>query len=96
MKLVEIADNGDVLETLRELRHVLAETIEGSTSGRDIAALTRQLQIVMNQIRELEEQSIQDDDLREIEELISQHKKVRGNKRPPSPGDPGNKRELII
>lgn len=55
MNLVQIADKGNDLETLKQLRHKIAETIEESKSGRDIAALSRQLQKVMISISEIEE-----------------------------------------
>lgn len=54
MNLAQIADEGNDLETLKQLRHKIAETIDESNSGRDIAALSRQLQIVMQQITVLE------------------------------------------
>ena len=54
MTLTEIADKGDNLETLKQLRHKLADTIDQSRSGRDISSLARQLQLVMAQISELE------------------------------------------
>ena len=50
--IVTIADSGDRLETLRALRHKVAETISKSESGRDIAALSRQLREVMAEIEE--------------------------------------------
>lgn len=56
MKLAQIADKGDNLETLKQLRHKLAETIDESKSGRDISSLARQLQLVMAQISEFEEE----------------------------------------
>lgn len=56
MKLAQIADKGDNLETLKQLRHKLAETIDESKSGRDISSLARQLQLVMAQISALEEE----------------------------------------
>ena len=52
--LVEYAESGNRLETLRKLRDKLAATIDVSDSGRDIAALSRQLTSVMEQIAELE------------------------------------------
>ena len=54
MKLAQIADKGNDLDTLKQLRHKIAETIDESKSGRDIAALSRQLQTVMQQIAALE------------------------------------------
>lgn len=73
LKLASIAQNGNNLETLRALRQTLAEAIDRTTSGRDIASLSRQLQIVMERISELEAQ--EDDDL--ISKIISQTAKVR-------------------
>ena len=54
MKLAQIADKGNDLDTLKQLRHKIAETIDESNSGRDIAALSRQLQLVMERITALE------------------------------------------
>ena len=54
--LEKIADQGDDLETLKALRQKIAKTIDESSSGRDIASLSRQLQIVMTQIAEHEEE----------------------------------------
>ena len=77
MTLVDIADKGDPLETLKRLRHDLAEAIDNSNSGRDIAALSRQLQMVMISISDLEEQK--DNTSEEIEDLIRSNslKRVR-------------------
>ncbi len=54
-KLVDVVDNNNELETLKALRMKLAETIDQSSSGRDIAALSRQLTGVTKRITELEE-----------------------------------------
>lgn len=64
----KIADKGDDLETLKALRQKIAKTIDESKSGRDIASLSRQLQIVMTQISDLEEvrKSREDDTVLEI------------------------------
>jgi hypothetical protein len=51
--LSEAAGSGDRLETLRTLRDVLARTIEGCGSPRDLAALSRQLTLVLAEIAEL-------------------------------------------
>jgi len=51
--IVSVADTGDRLETLEALRHKIAWTIHKSTSGRDIAALSKQLREVMDEIEEL-------------------------------------------
>lgn len=61
LKLANIAQNGDNLETLRALRQTLAEAIDRTTSGRDIASLSRQLQIVIEKISELEAQDSDDE-----------------------------------
>ena len=60
MNLIEAADKGNQLETAKALRHKLAETIEKSTSGRDIAALANQLRGVMETIKNLEKMNYQD------------------------------------
>ena len=54
-KLSTIADNGNMLDTLKALRQKIARTIDESESGRGIAALSRQLQMVLCSIKELEE-----------------------------------------
>lgn len=54
MRIEEIAEKGDDLATMIALRQKLARTIDESRSGRDIASLTRQLQIVLSHIEELE------------------------------------------
>lgn len=48
--LVEAARSGDTLETLERLRDKLASSIESCCSGRDMAALSRQLSQVLDQI----------------------------------------------
>ena len=48
--IVATADTGDRLETLKALRHKIARAIQNSSSGRDIAALSRQLREVMDEI----------------------------------------------
>lgn len=57
-ELAEYAKDGNRLETLRKLRDKLASTIDISESGRDIAALSRQLTSVLEQISELERNEI--------------------------------------
>ena len=68
MKLVETAQNGDHLETLKALREVLAETIESTSSARERATLALQLRMVLSEIDELEQDRKQNDD--EISELL--------------------------
>lgn len=60
MQLANIASNGNNLETLRALRQTIAEAIDRTKSGRDLASLSRQLQIVMERITELE--ALEEDD----------------------------------
>ena len=71
--LEDISAAGDDLATLKALRQKIASAIDNSNSGRDIAALSRQLTLVMDQIRKLEEQ----EPVTAIDDLISQHKAVR-------------------
>ena len=61
LKLASIAQNGDNLETLRALRQTIAEAIDRTKSGRDLASLSRQLQIVIEKISELEAQDSDDE-----------------------------------
>lgn len=80
-KLERIVKKGDELEILRVLRQKLAATIDASHSGRDIASLSRQLQIVIARIRDLEiaeATAAQDED---IEAIIRRNaaQRVRGD-----------------
>ncbi len=78
--LEQIANKGDDLETLKALRQKLARTIDESNSGRDISSLSRQLQIVMSQITELEEErKIREEDT--ILDIVRRKhsRQVRGN-----------------
>lgn len=54
MSLSEISAQGVRVETLRALRDKLATQIEDTDSGRDVAALSRQLTDVLEQIDKLE------------------------------------------
>jgi len=74
MDLAKIAKKGDNLETLRALRQRIAETIDATKSGRDIAALSRQLQIVMSQIAELEQQEEIDSGDTVLKQILEKHK----------------------
>lgn len=49
-----IVNNASELETMKVLQLKLARTLDESSSGRDIAALARQLQQVTQKIKELE------------------------------------------
>lgn len=53
-KIATVASQGDNLETLKALRQKVARAIDDSESGRDIAALSRQLQLILISIAELE------------------------------------------
>jgi hypothetical protein len=53
MTLSAAASSGDRVDTLRELRDLLARQIESCESGRDVAALSRQLTTVLAEISEL-------------------------------------------
>lgn len=53
MGLVDAASSGDQLKALQELRDLLALQIETSNSGRDVAALSRQLTDVLTRIEAL-------------------------------------------
>lgn len=53
MSLSEAAATGRRLDTLEQLRDVLARQIESTDSGRDVAALSRQLTLVLAEIAEL-------------------------------------------
>ena len=81
MKLTEIVDNGNTLETLKYLRHKIAEAIDDSTSGRDIAALSRQLQIVIESISELEKITPDTEIETVLEQVRKRHPPVRSEKK---------------
>ena len=49
-----INNNAGELETMRVLQLILARTIDESNSGRDIAALSKQLREVTQKIAQLE------------------------------------------
>lgn len=59
--IVDAAKTGDQLTLLIALRAKLAETLQNSKSGRDIAALSKQLREVAEQIKALEEENSQSD-----------------------------------
>lgn len=64
--LSESAASGDRLETLRDLRDLLATQIQGCESLRDLAALSGRLQAVLAEIAELEPKKAVGDDIDEI------------------------------
>lgn len=69
--LADIVDKNDELETLKALRLKLAKTIDESKSGRDIAALSRQLTSVTKRISEIEDVMRMGVATAEIEQLIA-------------------------
>ena len=81
MTLPESASSGDRLATLRDLRDVLAATIHGCTSTRDLAALSLRLQSVLEEIAELEAEHVVEDEI----DSIVQRRAARGA-RGASPG----------
>ena len=54
MNLVEASETGDRLDALRELRRQLAQAIDETSSGRDLAALARRLMDVLEQVERIE------------------------------------------
>lgn len=60
--LVEAAKSGNTLATLERLRDKLAEQIETCDSGRDMAALSRQLSQVLDQIDDVKRSNAGKDD----------------------------------
>lgn len=60
-KLAEVIKEKNDLATFETLQLKICETIDASKSGRDIAALSRQLLMVSEKIAELEAQTKKDD-----------------------------------
>ena len=60
-KLTEVIKENDELKTYKAIQEKIAATIDGSNSGRDIAALSKQLREVTQRIAELEAQTEADD-----------------------------------
>lgn len=61
--LVQAARCGDRRKTLESLRDRLAMTIEGTESGRDMAALTKRLMEVISELDGLPDESAAPDEL---------------------------------
>ena len=55
IKILDTLEKGSELETLKALQHKIAATIDESNSGRDIAALSKQLREVTEKIADLDE-----------------------------------------
>lgn len=64
--LTESARSGDRLQTLRDLRDLLAGQITSCESLRDLAALSGRLQSVLEQIADLEPKKSEGDGIDEI------------------------------
>ena len=52
--LIEAAQTGDRLETLIALRNLLAEKLQNTDSGRDVASMSRRLMQCVSEIETLE------------------------------------------
>lgn len=70
-KLTDIVDTGSELDTLRVLRRKIAKTIDDSSSGRDIAALSRQLREVTERIENMEKYERGEDTV--LDKIIRKH-----------------------
>ena len=66
--LVSAARSGSKRDTLEALRDKIASSIQDCESGRDVAALSKRLMEVMNEIDALPGLS-EDDELAELQEL---------------------------
>lgn len=66
MPLLESAESGNRLDTLRDLRDLLARQIQGCDSLRDLAALSGRFQAVLAEIAELEPKKAEGDGVDEI------------------------------
>lgn len=75
--ILNTLDKGSELTTLKALQRKIAATIDKSNSGRDIAALSKQLREVTEKISSLEEQENNGDTV--LDEIIKRHaaKRVR-------------------
>ena len=62
----EVAGTGDRRRTLESLRQVIAKAIDDDPSPRDLAALTRRLQLLMGEIAALPEPEREESVLDEI------------------------------
>lgn len=61
--LTEIVAENDELQTLKALQLKVAQTLDNTTSARDIAALVKQLRELTEKIKQLDEC---DDEIKEI------------------------------
>lgn len=74
--LEAISERGDELETLQALRRKVSKALDTTTSAREIAALSRQLQQLVPKIHELEAQKNAYSKRREFEAIISSKRKM--------------------
>lgn len=81
MPLPDSAASGDRLETLRDLRDLLARQISACESMRDLAALSGRLQSVLEEIAHLEPKKAEGDGIDEI----AQRRSARRSKPAKSP-----------
>lgn len=83
MTIENIAKKGDSLETLKALRDKIANTLDNTKSGRDIASLSRQLQLVLSQIDELEaeKKDLEGDTVLDL--ILEKHGQVRPSRKTP-------------
>lgn len=72
--LTNIVDSGTELEILKSLRHKLADAIENSNSGRDVAALSRQLREVVAKISEIESAEHKEKDISMLDLILLKSK----------------------
>lgn len=74
-KILDTLEKHDEMETLKALQNKIAATIDKSSSGRDIAALSKQLREVTERISELEEKESNGDTV--IDEIRRKHATMR-------------------
>ena len=60
-KLLNAVQSGDKRQTLVELRDEIAQTIESCESGRDMAALSKRLMEVIEEIESIDARSAEED-----------------------------------
>lgn len=73
MTLSEIAKAENDLDTLRKLRQIVCDQIDHTSSGRDLAALSRQLLFIIGRIDAIKAADAAGDD--EIEQIIRESRR---------------------
>lgn len=71
IKILDTLEKGSELTTLKALQRKIAATIDESASGRDIAALSKQLREVSARIAELDEIESNGDTV--LDQVIRKH-----------------------